>query len=84
MRNDTMSVSTMPRAKSSKSSKIKLNPQEVECLLRVGVEFMDTVESILESRGAYNQEFLDGLQLSSDQAKKNKLKKIGSLAELGD
>jgi hypothetical protein len=78
-------ASTMRQAKSSKDQmpKIKLSQQEAERLLRAGAELMDAAEDVLEARGAYSEEFLAGLCVAMDEAKKGKLKKIKSLTDLG-
>ncbi len=86
MRNDMMDASTMRQAKSSKAQtpKIKLSQQEAERLLRAGAELMDAAEDVLESRSAYSEEFLAGLRVAMDQAKRGELTKINSLEDLGE
>ncbi len=67
---------------SSKKTKLNISPKEASKLFRAVNYFSDTLESVLESRGAYNAEFVSGLKLSVEQAKSGYLKKISSLKEL--
>ena len=56
--------------------------QEIRKLYRLSLEMADLVEEILESRGEYNKEFLEGLERSFTDAKAGRVKKINSLVDL--
>lgn len=58
---------------------LTLKPQDAYRLFKVSTELADTLENILETHGAYSNEFVQGLALSFKQVDNGKLKKVRSI-----
>ena len=56
--------------------------KEIRKLYRLSLEMADLAEDILESRGEYSKEFLEGLHRSLADENTGKTRKINSLADL--
>lgn len=73
----------MPAEKLARTTwSIRLKPSEMKGIFRASERLLDLMEDMLERSGAYQPEFLKGLQTSLKQAKSKKLLTISSLKSL--
>ena len=61
---------------------VTLKTSDARRLFTISSALADFIEGILENQGAYNKEFISGLQRSAKQAKNKNLIRIDSLIEL--
>ncbi|MEX0617198.1 MAG: hypothetical protein WD231_05360 [Candidatus Woykebacteria bacterium] len=59
-----------------------VSTKEIKKIHKLSSELSDLTENILESQGAYREEFLNGLKKSIEEERVGKVKKIKSLADL--
>lgn len=70
-------------SKNSIPHAITLDRKEMQRLFFASCVLTDVIEDILESRGEYSKEFLNGLKKSFKEVREGKITEIASLKELG-